>query len=144
MAKDDESNDPHEQILLKDIDRKKVEKTEKISTSNNEPDERTQNFLLEAESKKLEVSLYGQKQFLDLQKSWAGHIKWQIWAVLIFQFLFVAAIGFNVGGFTENLGKLPYLYIGVIFEALANIIALGLVVSKFLFPQSLSSNTGKK
>ncbi len=140
MDEDGKSNDPQEQILLKDIDRKKVEKTKKAGTSKNGPDENMQNFLLESEAKKLEVSLYGQKQFLDLQKSWAGHIKWQIWVVLIFQFLFVIAIGFNVNGFTDNLGKLPYVYIGVIFETLANIIALGLVVSKFLFPQSPSSN----
>lgn len=136
MGEGGKSNDLQEQILLKDINRKKVKRTEKGGASRNGSDENTQNFLLESEAKKLEVHLYGQKQFLDLQKSWAGHIKWQIWVVLIFQFLFVVAIGFNIYGFTDNLGKLPYVYIGVIFEMLANIIALGLVVSKFLFPQN--------
>ena len=135
------SNGSQDQILLKDIDHKRVEKVDKDGTSKSGYSESTQNFLLESEAKKLEVNLYGQKQFLDLQKSWASHIKWQIWFVISFQFLFVVAIGFNIRGFTDNLGKLPYAYIGVIFQTLANIVALGLVVSKFLFPQSPSSSS---
>lgn len=98
--------------------------------------ERGQEEKAELEATQLRIQLDLQRQFLDLQKSWAGHIKWQIWAVLGFQFIFVAVIGFDPGNFTDNINKLPYMYVGVILETLANIIALGFVVARFLFPQT--------
>jgi len=120
-----------EQISYKEIKKQ----AEKLSSSNKIlSQEEIQTLRIEFEGKKLETELYGQKQFLELQRSWAGHIKWQIWAVLGFQFLFVIAMGFNLGNFTNNINKLPYMYVGVILQSLANIIALGFVVAKFLFP----------
>ena len=120
-----------EQISYKEIKKQ----AEKLSSSNKIlSQEEIQTLRIEFEGKKLETELYGQKQFLELQISWAGHIKWQIWAVLGFQFLFVIAMGFNLGNFTNNINKLPYMYVGVILQSLANIIALGFVVAKFLFP----------
>ncbi len=100
-----------------------------------ETQELAQTGNVEYESRKLQIELDGQEQFLDLQRTWAGHIKWQIWAVLIFQFSFVLLIGFNPWGFTDNIAKLPYMYVGVILQTLANIVALGFVVAKFLFPK---------
>lgn len=44
MDGNSESNDPQKQILLKDIDRKKVEKTKKVNASKDSPGENTQNF----------------------------------------------------------------------------------------------------
>lgn len=108
---------------------RKVNASEKIEQEEIQQDEKA-----ELEAKQLRIQLDLQSQFLDLQKSWAGHIKWQIWAVLGFQFVFVLLIGFNPWGFTDNINKLPYMYIGVILETLANIVALGFVVARFLFP----------
>lgn len=90
----------------------------------------------ELAARRTAIELYAQEQFLKLQETWANHIKWQIWAVLGFQLLFVVMVGFNVYGFTDNINKLPYMYIGVILQSLANIIALGLVVARFLFPKN--------
>lgn len=98
-------------------------------------EETWQNEKAGLEAKQLRIQLDLQRQFLDLQKSWAAHIKWQIWAVLGFQFVFVLLIGFDPLGFTNNINRLPYMYIGVILETLANIVALGFVVARFLFPQ---------
>lgn len=104
------------------------------NTSDITSQEIIQNLENEASAKKLQIELDGQKQFLDLQKNWANHIMLQIWAVLLFQLLFVIFVGFNIGEFTNNIKKLPYMYILVILQNLANIIALGFVVAKFLFP----------
>lgn len=105
-----------------------------ISSKKNDAIAATKNFQIESDAKKLAVELYGKKQFLDLQKDWASHIRWQIWAVLAFQISFVLLVGFNPMGFTDNLNKLPYMYVGVILQTLANIVALGFVVAQFLFP----------
>lgn len=97
--------------------------------------EQVQNYEVERDTQLLKAKLYANRQFLELQKDWAAHIRVQIWAVLVFQFIFVFLIGFNIGGFTDNINKIEYLFVGVILQNLANIIALGLVVARFLFPQ---------
>lgn len=118
-------------ILFKDIkgEVKNIKASEELDTQ-----ELLQTQNAELAGKELFLKLYGQKQFLDLQRTWADHIKWQIWGVLLFQFLFVLLIGFNCWHFTDNIQKLPYMYIVIVLQSLANIIALGLVVAKFLFP----------
>ena len=121
-----------EEISFKEIKKK----TRAIpTTSEINSQEIVQNFEAEFNAQKLQIELEGQAQFFNLQKSWANHIRWQIWTVLVFQFVFVFFIGFNVGNFTDNILKLPYMYVLVILQSLANIIALGFVVAKFLFPQ---------
>lgn len=123
--------DNNEEITYKQIKKavKNIVGSEKL-----ESEEIAQDSRAVLNAKLIEVQIYGQQQFLDLQKEWANHIKWQIWAVLGFQFLFVAAIGFNLGEFTNNINKLPYMYALVVLQTLANIVALGFVVAKFLFP----------
>lgn len=90
-------------------------------------------LLSEAEGKKLALDLFAKKQFLELQGNWAIDVKKQIWAVLIFQFVFVFCVGFNIFHFANNISMVPNMYFAVILQNLANIIALGLVVAKFLF-----------
>lgn len=97
--------------------------------------EKQLNERAELEAKQFALQIDGQKQFLDLQRDWAAHIKWQIWAVLAFQFIFIFFVGFNLGHFTDNINKIPYMFVGVILQNLANIAALGFVVARFLFPQ---------
>lgn len=130
----------NEEITYEDIKEavKKVVGTEELEAKEIEQDSTA---ILNA--KALEVQIHGQEQFLALQREWAGHIKWQIWAVLGFQFLFVGVIGFNVLGFTDNINKLPYMYVLVILQTLANIIALGFVVANFLFPDHKKITTPK-
>lgn len=130
--KQSQKNLENEEISFQDIQ----EEANTITESEElDPQELLQTQRAELEAKSIVIQLYGQKQFLDLQKTWARHIKWQIWAVLSFQFLFVMFIGFNVMGFTDNIEKLPYMYIVIVLQSLANIIALGFVVAKFLFPK---------
>lgn len=121
-----------EEIAFKDIKSavSKIGKSEEI-----ELEEKQLNDKTELEAKQILINLEGQRQFLHLQKGWARDIKWQIWAVLAFQMLFVLLVGFDPWHFTENINKLPYMYVGVILETLANIVALGFVVARFLFPQ---------
>lgn len=135
--KNNPSSSDSEFISFKEIknDARKITSSESLNTQ-----EIIQSLRAEAEARQLLVQVEGQKQFLELQKSWADHIKWQIWAVLLFQFAFVLVIGLNWKGFTENINKLPYMYVGVILQSLANIIALGFVVAKFLFPQLPNSS----
>jgi hypothetical protein len=102
--------------------------------------EQVQNYEVERDTQILKAKLFANRQYLELQKDWAAHIRVQIWAVLIFQFAFVFLIGFNIGGFTDNINKIEYLFVGVILQNLANIIALGLVVARFLFPQKNDAN----
>ncbi len=100
-----------------------------------------QSSAAEYQAQKLALELYSQEQFLDLQRSWGKEIKLQIWVVILFQIGFVLLVGFNVNGFTTNLSTLPYMYVLVILQTLANIVALGYVIVRFLFP---SFNSPKK
>ena len=124
---------PQGEISFKEI-KKEAQKIKESTELESQEALQYQNAELEA--RRIAIELYGQEQFLKLQKTWADHIKWQIWAVLLFQFGFVTVIGFNFKEFTDNINKLPYMYIGVILQSLANIIALGFVVARFLFPRT--------
>lgn len=125
-------------LTLKDISSDGgVKYKEKPQTEDNEI---RRSFEVEERAKILAIKLYGTEQFLNLQRDWAKHIKWQIWAVLAFQFAFIFFVGFNWGHFTDNINKIPYMFVGVIFQNLANIIALGFVVAQFLFPKKNELN----
>lgn len=124
--------DATQEISFKDI-LKRVKAIPESPELNNQ--EIQQTIQAELVAKKLELELFAQKQYLDLQKTYANDIKKQIWAVLIFQFSFILLVGFNIFSFTNNIVKLPYMYIGVILQTLANIVALGFIVVQFLFPR---------
>lgn len=126
------------EIAYKDI----KSKIDKLGVSVSlEYNEQAQQEQTTRESKLLELQIQAQEQYLNLQKDWAKDIKKQLWTVLLFQFLFVIFVGWNIWGFTDNINKLPYMYILVILQSLANFIALGFVVAKFLFP---NQNPSKK
>ncbi|MEK7572093.1 MAG: hypothetical protein AAB553_07520 [Patescibacteria group bacterium] len=126
-------------ITFKEIssDAGKVQYKERPRTEENEI---RRSFEIEERAKILAVKLYGIEQFLTLQRDWASHIKWQIWAVLGFQFTFILLVGFNPYHFTDNIIRIPYMFVGVILQNLANIIALGFVVAQFLFPKNNEIN----
>jgi hypothetical protein len=130
-------------ITFEDIskDTGKVHFKERPRTEENEI---RRSFEVEERAKILGIKLYGIQQFLTLQRDWASHIKWQIWAVLAFQFSFIFCVGFNIEHFTDNINKIPYMFVGVILQNLANIIALGFVVAQFLFPKNNELNQLEK
>jgi len=105
-----------------------------------EEEEIKRNLELEEKAEILALRLYASEQFLDLQRDWAAQIKIQLWTVLAFQFIFVFLVGFNIFHFTDNISKIPYMYVGIILQNLANIIALGFVVAQFLFPKKNEIN----
>lgn len=97
------------------------------------------------ESLSLQLKIKEAEQFLNLQRDWADQIRRQIWAILLFQFVFVFCVGFNLWGFTDNIVRVPNMFIVVVFQNLANIFTLGYIVTKFLFPEKKSlKNSNEK
>jgi hypothetical protein len=78
------------------------------------------------------VTLQMHRDYYSLRKSWSKHILKAFWLLIIFEILFISALGFGIINF-HGYTALPQVIIGAFF---ANIVGLVVIVAKFLFPDS--------
>lgn len=80
------------------------------------------------------LSLQNQKliQYLTLQIEWSWHIKRILWASLTFTWITILFIGWDWLKFEKYPG-LPHTIVGTFF---VEIIGLGYIVTKYLFPHA--------
>lgn len=104
-------------------------------------DANTDNFRQKTSDQELrerETERIGQKKYYELRDKWSIYICLFIGFMLIFQLLLTIAVGNKWFGFDFS-GYKTFLYI-VIGENFAQIIAMGIIVAKFLFPQPRSKS----
>lgn len=81
------------------------------------------------------VILASHADYTTLRKKWSKHILKAFWTILIFEMLFISALGLRFIDYREYTA-LPQVVIGAFF---AHIIGLVVIVANFLFPDSPKS-----
>jgi hypothetical protein len=86
--------------------------------------------------KKEQVELDGRKQFFKLRNNWSWFIFGWITSIIVFHVTFVILIGCDVLNFSNQ----DWIIGATIIEGLLEIIGMGWVVVKFLYPKSAQYN----
>ena len=82
-------------------------------------------------STKEHVELDGRKRFFDLRDKWSGWIVTWISAFILFHIAVTFGIGFKWLDFQTHVWLLP----GIIIENFLQVVGMGYVVIKFLYPE---------
>jgi len=88
--------------------------------------------LAEQEIKSKETERKGRESYFKLRSDWSSYLFWMIWFTLSFQFVLSFGIGIGFFDFL-NYEKVIYVIIG---ENFAQIVGMGYIVVRYLFPQS--------
>lgn len=86
-----------------------------------------------------ELGLREKKDILDFRSYWSPRIFWFIFGILLFQALFVVAIGLGILDYADYTTVIS-VYLS---ESVVQIFGLGIIVLKFLFPNSSASTSLK-
>lgn len=103
------------------------------------PDGKIDDFrqkLTEQRLKERETKREGLKKYYELRDKWSRYIRDYVWAMILFQALVTASIGFKWVDFTQYK-TLINLIIGQNF---AQIVGMGVIVAKFLFSDPKRDN----
>lgn len=92
--------------------------------------DQTRQSLTEQRLKERETERVGRQKYYKLRDKWSWFIFGFVCFMLVFQILLTVMIGAGVWGFEKNK---TFLHI-VIGENFAQIIGMGIIVAKFLFP----------
>jgi hypothetical protein len=99
-----------------------------VSTESTPDSFRNAENVAEAEA----IELAARQQFLTLRGAWSKWLVRWIGGLLAFQILLTVAVGLNLLDFQKYQWFLPL----VITENFGQIIAMGLIIVRFLYPQS--------
>lgn len=81
--------------------------------------------------KERETERQGAEKYYELRDKWSRYIRDYVWAMIAFQFVVAAAIGFGWVDFSNY----QFLITLVVGQNFAQIIGMGIIVAKFLFPK---------
>lgn len=101
-------------------------------------DQQKEDFLSEADAQKVEID--GRRQYFNLQKTWSVAIIVWISGLLFFNCLLVSFVGFQIVSFEKS----PWLVTSFVTEIFLQVIGLGYIAARFLFPSAVKAERSKE
>jgi hypothetical protein len=115
-----------------------VEETESLKDHSKEIAEINFGYREEMSNRMLimyDIEIKEYESYVRMRNNWSPRIFGLVVGVLIFQSLLTIAIAFDWYGSVEHLLNFKEFLLGVVGQNIAEIIGLGLIITKFLYPK---------